>query len=176
MGSLRSRRPDGIDDAAMGSGPGLSRHASVLSLVVLGAVLAVGLSGLVGGRSEHHVANDGGLRLSLTAPVVMRSGNLMETRLQLVASKRIGQLVIGVESGLWRDLTTNTTTPVASTEGYRDGLYRFEFGPVEAEAAFRWQIAQQLNPNLFGVNRGRIVVLDGQRQLGELQLKLIVLP
>jgi hypothetical protein len=54
MTATRPRRPDGIDDNALDTGRGVSRHASVVSVILLGAVLAVGLSGVAGGRTAPH--------------------------------------------------------------------------------------------------------------------------
>jgi hypothetical protein len=176
MTATRPRRPDGIDDNALDTGRGVSRHASVLSLILLGAVLAVGLSGFAGGRTAHHSVRGDGLDLSITSPALTRTGNVIETRLQLTTDKPIGRLVIGIEPTLWRELTTNATVPTAADESYADGLFRFEYGPIGAGQKFELQIAQQVNPSRIGVNRGRLVVLDDQRRLAAIALRLIVLP
>jgi hypothetical protein len=175
MREPHSPLPDGIDEAALGNGA-VARHASVLSLIVLGAVMAVGMSGWTGGRAESRLVDNDAVQLTITAPAVIRNGNIMETRLQLVAHQRIDKLVIGVEPGLWRELTTNTTLPSASAESYRDGLLRFEFDALDAGRAFEWQLAHQVNPSRVGVNRGRLVILDDRRELAGLPLTLRVLP
>lgn len=176
MAAHRPRLPDGIGNDAPGSGHAVGRHASVVSLAVLGAVIAIGLSGYAGGRSVHHTRHDETLSLSLSTPAIVRTGNVMETRLQVIAQRRIGRLIVGVEPGLWRELTTNATLPTASSEAYVDGLFRFDFGPIEAGKAFEFQISQQVNPSLLGANRGRFVILDGQRPLAQIPLRLTVLP
>jgi hypothetical protein len=64
----------------------------------------------------------------------------------------------------------------AAEETFRDGLFRFSFHRIEAGAAFEFQIAQQINPGLWGTNRGRVVFLDGDTVLAEMPVALRVLP
>jgi hypothetical protein len=153
------------------------RHASVLSLVVLGTVVGLGLSGaLGGGRVERRAIDNAAVELAVRMPAVVRSGEMLETRVQVVAHKRIAQLVIGIDPALWRELTTNSQAPEPQSESYADGLLRLDHGALESGEKFDLQISQQVNPRLFGSNRGRIVVLDGARRLAELELDLKVLP
>ena len=84
--------------------------------------------------------------------------------------------MIGVEPGLWSQITTNSTVPQAAEESFEQGLVRFAFGEVEAGESFEFQVAQQINPDLIGTNRGRIVFFDGKRPLAELPMQLTVLP
>ena len=179
MGSVNSdplQQPDGIARGHIEPRQGLHRHASFLSLLVLGAVLAAGLSGWLGEKRALLVVDNATGRFEILAPTIARNGNIIETRIRVEARKRIGQLVIGFEPDLWREITTNSTVPTAADESYADGLLRFSFAKLEAGEAFEWQIAQQINPSLNGINRGRVVFLDAKKPLAEVALALKVLP
>lgn len=168
--------PDGIgaDEIDVRRRP---RHrASVLSLALLGAILATGLSGLAGNQQRHQVVGNADVELTLDIPGVIRNGEIFETRLQIVARQHIDQVVVGVEPSLWRGITVNSTLPTAADERYADGLFRFGFDALEPGQEFVFQIAQQINPNRIGSNRGRIVVLDGDKPLAETRVAMKVLP
>jgi hypothetical protein len=173
--TAHSPLPDGIGAEHIDLRP-KQRRPGILSLVILGALVAIGLSGYAGGGSaQHEVRNAAGLFV-VRAPDTIRNGEIFETRLRVVARRPIGKLVIGVDPAFWRELTTNSTVPQAGEETFRDGLFRFSFDKVEAGAAFEFQVAQQINPGLWGTNRGRVVFLDGDTVLAELPVALRVLP
>jgi len=171
----QSHPPDGISTEHIALRP-RHRRPAVISLLILGAVVATGLSGLAGGRRAEHVVHNAAGAFSFTAPDVVRNGELLESRARVIAERPIGKLVIGIEPALWRELTTNSTVPQAGEESYRDGLFRFTFDRLEAGATFEFQVAQQVNPSLWGVNRGRVVFLDGDRVLAEIPIAMRVLP
>lgn len=173
--TVHSPPPDGIGAEHIELRP-LQRHPGILSLVILGALVVIGLSGYAGGGSaEHEVRNAAGTFV-LRSPHIIRNGEILESRMRVVAQRPIDKLVIGVEPALWREVTTNSTVPQAGEETYRDGLFRFSFDKVEAGAAFEFQVVQQINPGLWGTNRGRVVFLDGDTVLAEMPVAMRVLP
>jgi hypothetical protein len=173
--TAHSPPPDGIGTEHIDLRP-LQQRPGILSLVILGALVVFGLSGYAGGGSaEHEVRNAAGT-FELRSPDIIRNGDMLETRMHVVAQRPIDKLVIGVEPALWREVTTNSTVPQAAEETFRDGLFRFSFHRIEAGAAFEFQVAQQINPGLWGTNRGRVVFLDGDTVLAELPVALRVLP
>ena len=171
-----SKPPDGIGPGHLEPHRGLARHASPASLLVLGAVVAAGLSGFAGSRSATHEVANAAVELTVRTPGIVRNGEILETMIDVRPRRRIGKLVIAVEAGLWRELTINSTVPTAADEGFEDGLFRFSFAKLEAGEPFLFKIDQQINPALGGRNRGRIVVLDDKERLAELPLELMVLP
>ncbi len=168
-------RPDGIDDHVERRS---SRHFHVdtLSLFVLGAIVLWGLSGFAGSRTHAHAADASALTLIVTTPSLIRNGELYETTIDVGAKRSIRKLVIGVSPALWRETTMNSMTPTPAQESSRDGLFRFEYGPLEAGASFKVKIDLQINPSLFGDNAGRFVAFDGEDPLAEVPVLLRVLP
>ena len=53
-------------------------------------------------------------------------------RIDVEADGPITELVIGVDSALWEDMTVNTMIPAASDESSEDGEFRFTFAELEA--------------------------------------------
>lgn len=173
---MHGSMPDGIGETNLRPPRGLHRHSGILSLGVLGALLAVGLSGYLGDRQQHFGVDNPAGRFTVDFPTRVRNGNIIETRVDVSPQRPIAKLVIAFEPGLWRDVTTNSTEPAAASETFEDGLLRFSFDKVDAGQSFHFQIAQQINPRLFGAHRGRIVFLDGRETLAEIPLSMTVLP
>ena len=171
-----AKPPDGIGPEHLEPHRGLSRHASPASIVVLAALVVFGLSGLAGSRSRSSEVANAAVELNLRAPTVVRNGEVFETVIEVRPRRRIGKLVIGIEAGLWREVTVNSMVPAAADESFDDGHFRFTFAAVEAGRSFVFKIDQQINPALGGRNRGRVVVFDDQDRLAELPLELMVLP
>jgi hypothetical protein len=110
------------------------------------------------------------------APAIIRTGNTLESRFRFVAKERVARLRIEVSASLWREITTNATLPNAAQESFANDRLRFEFGAMAPGAVLAWQVAQQINPSLQGVNRGEVSFLDGERALASFPLALLVLP
>lgn len=157
---------------------GLARHASPLSLLLLGAVVALGLSGLLGRagleRSVHGQGSDA--ELSIEMPAVIRTGDLYETRLEVRAGKAIGQLQVDVSAALWRDITVNSMVPAPESERFDGDAFRFGFGPLAAGETMHLKVASQVNPRLFGRLAGAVRVRDGEQLLTEAHRSMRVLP
>ena len=167
--------PDGIEAAQFRSRRRwLSRSALILA--TLGGIVAFGLSGAAGGQRvrQHHDAD--AVALTLHRPAVARSGDILFTEFRLHAKRRIDRLVVAVEPALWRDVTTNSLVPEPAEQEQAQGLHRFVFAALEAGDDFVWQVAQQADPGLFGIHRGRLVVFDDDAPLLQATLTLTVLP
>lgn len=166
--------PDGI-------GPEHARPGAIgrrwLPVVVLAALLAVALSGALGGRPNPVVSRGSSTAaLSFKAPQVLRSGEFFEMRATVRARRAIARPVVVVSADYLRDLTINSFIPAASEESFEDGMFTFEFAPLPAGGELEVKIDGQVNPPLVGLNRGRLELRDGQRTLVTLEPSLRVLP
>lgn len=170
--------PTGIDAPHQAPRQGVARHASVLSLILLGGILLLGLSGLLGhpglARSVHGQASVA--ELTLEMPTVIRTGDMFETRIAVRAGKAIGNLQVDVSPALWRDVTVNSMIPAPESEGFEQDAYRFSYGPLGAGETMRIKFASQINPRLFGRMAGAVRIRDGDVVLAEAQRSMRVLP
>jgi hypothetical protein len=167
--------PDGIDEHHATPRRGLRRHASPLALGVFGFVIALGVAGLLGHERDWRSEGDG-VTLTVHTPEVIRSGEFLETRVTVEAATAIEDLAIGVEQGLWEDMTVNTMIPAATEESSLDGEFRFTFGPMEAGTRFDLKIDLQVNPDIVGGNQGTLTVYDGDSPTTAVDIDVTVLP
>ena len=97
-------------------------------------------------------------------------------RITVLGSQAIDRLVVGVDSGLWEDMTINTLIPGPVEEVSQDGEFRFEFGPLPAGQSLLIKIDAQINPDVLGGNEGAVTAYDGDRQLVDMPVRMEVLP
>ncbi|HEV7311888.1 MULTISPECIES: hypothetical protein [unclassified Sphingopyxis] len=168
--------PDGITDP-VDRAQFWDRHASPISFLILGSLVAAAVTGHFGGQPSPRVDADFGLaRLSVLTPTVIRNGEFFETAIDIRADEPLTDATLAVEAGLWRDMTINTMIPAAAEEEYKNGEYRFSYGPLEAGETLSVKIDGQINPPLFAGNEGVIAVYDGERLLGRQVFRIKVLP
>jgi hypothetical protein len=167
--------PDGIGKEQESPKNGLGRHASPFSLAVFGAVIVLGLTGVLGHERDWRSEADD-VRLSVHAPEITRNGEFFEMRVNVEAGSAIEELAIGVDKALWEDMTVNTMIPAPTEETGTDGEFRFVFGPIGAGTTFDFKIDLQVNPDIVGGNAGAITVYDGDRPLTTVDIGLMVLP
>lgn len=169
--------PDGIDDNHARGRGGLHKIPNVLSILVLGAIVAAALLGLFGGGKSPPVqVTTADATLTVTTPQTMRSGLFFETRITVAARRPIADVVIALPPALWRDQTINTTIPGADKEEGADGSFRFHYGALKSGETLEIKYDGQINPPLFAGTRGSIALLDGERPLADVPLNYRVWP
>ncbi len=174
---IRSPAPEGIRPVHLHPRRGPSRHASPLALLVLGALLAAGVSGLLGHPQPHRSVHRGAAaELEVEMPAVIRTGDFYETLLRVHATREVRQLQIEVPASLWREITVNSMVPAPESEHSDGERFRFDFGALGAGDSMLFKIAAQVNPRLNGRVAGRIRVLDDGRPLVEADRAMKVLP
>ena len=171
----RSSFPDGIDQEALKSRG--SGRVILLRFLIFIVILALALAGLFGGGGVGVRSVDTpAARLSLEAAERIRNGNYFEARIGVEAHLPIARPVIAVPASLWQDSTINSLIPDPEGDEYKDGEYRFRFGPLAAGERFEFKIDGQINPELYGRLKGDYRLLDGNRELARLHSKLTVIP
>jgi hypothetical protein len=173
--SARLVPPDGITDEHERPLSGWRRHASPLSLVVFGLVVALALAGVLGHEREWRAEANGAV-LVVHASEIIRNGEFAEIRVTVESGEAIDDLRIGIAQSLWEDMTVNTMIPAATEEVSSNGEFRFAFGPLEPGATFLLKVDLQVNPDILGGNDGVVAVYDGERVLVEAPISIAVLP
>jgi hypothetical protein len=171
----RAHVPDGIAEEHVRPVAGWRRHASPLALVVFGTVMVLGMTGLLGREADWR-AETNGVSLEVHTSEILRNGEFFEMRVRVEADEPITELVIGVDSALWEDLTVNTMIPAASDETSEDGEFRFTFAELEAGTPFLMKIDLQVNPDIVAGNEGAVSVYDGEEPLATTDVTIAVLP
>lgn len=169
--------PDGLDKRHLERDRGFRRHASVVSLCVLGAIIAIALSGLLGGAGDSHLttANDH-VVLTYEGPTRIRNGMFFEVHVHVTARQPIKKLELSLDPSLERDITMNSMIPAAADETFKDGAFRYTFDKLDAGDKFDVKFDFQINPSLFAGNKGNIAVYDGDAKLAALPVSITVFP
>ncbi len=175
MSNQTAKFPDGIEESHVRPLAGWRRHASPLSLVAFGVVVALALVGVLGHERQWEVDTNG-TRMSIHMPEIIRNGEFLEIRVEVESTKAIGELAIGVDQALWEDLTINTLIPAAADEASEAGEFRFTFAELAADTRFLLKIDAQVNPDILGGNEGTVTVYDGEQALTTLDVSMTVLP
>lgn len=173
--STASAWPDGIGPEHVRELTGWRHHASPLSLVVFGVVVALALSGILGHERDWEVTS-GDATLRVHMPETIRNGEFLEIQLEVESATAIGELVIGVEASLWQDITVNTMVPAATEESSEDGELWFTFAALDPGTTFLWKVDAQVNPDSIGGTEGTITVYDGDEPLVSQPIRMTVLP
>lgn len=167
--------PDGI------SGRNLQRaggsRLSWYRTLALGAFLLIAIFGIFGGAptASRKVVSEAA-ELSVHVPHPIRNGMFLEWRIEVLARQPVEDAVIAVPENLWKDMTINSLIPAATEEEFKDGEFRFHFGPLEPGDRLLFKIDGQVNPPNFERHRGAIRVLDRERQLAASPVALRVIP
>ena len=154
---------------------GWRHHASPLSLVVFGAVMVLGVSGLLGREAEWR-AETNGVQLDVHTSEIIRNGEFFEMRVSVESDEPLSELVIGIEEALWEDLTVNTMIPASADEASEDGEFRFAFAELESNTPFLLKVDLQVNPDIVAGNDGVVTVYDGEQALATTDVSITVLP
>ncbi|MEO6579274.1 MAG: hypothetical protein ABIO99_10305 [Candidatus Limnocylindria bacterium] len=171
----RSDWPDGIKHDHVRPVAGWRRHASPLALVVFGAVIALGLTGVLGHERTWTAAAQG-TTLTVEAPETIRNGEFFEMRISATSDGPLSQLAVGIDRALLADMTVNTMIPAATDEASAGDEYRFTFAPLDAGDTFLFKVDVQVNPDIFGGNHGTITLYDGEERLVATTIEIRVLP
>ena len=172
-----SPRPDGLEDQHAEADRGFRRHASPISILVLGTLMAAALSGVLGGgRSPTRRAEGAAASIAVTTPHIVRNGIFFETRIAITAKADLAKPTLAIPATLWRDLTINSDYPDAEAHGYKDGAFTFTYAPLKAGDALELKFDGQVNPPLTLGTAGTIVLRDGDTPIATLPIAMRVLP
>lgn len=168
--------PDGIEERDVAEKRGIRRRESAFALGALTLVVVASLFGVFGRPDSARTAASERAELEVFGPSLIRNGEFFEMRFRVRAGEELSNAVIGIDEGVWEDITVNTIIPGPLEETHRDGQFRFTLGEVAAETEFLMKIDLQINPDFVGENVGQIALFDGDEQITSLEYELGVLP
>src|SRR3546814_15525417 len=88
---------EGLEDAKPARQRFWDRHASPISILILGSLLLAAVLGFAGGQpSPPRTADFGEARLTVKTPLIIRNGEFFETDLTLTAEAPLGDAVIEI--------------------------------------------------------------------------------
>ena len=169
--------PEGIGEEHTRRQSFVQHYMGWAALALLGALLALAMTGVLGGHPNPTVTADNDrAELTVNTPHILRSGEFFEMRFRVHARQPIAKPVLAVSHAYLRDLTLNTFKPSPAGESSDGTFYRMEFDALEAGEAFEVMIDGQVNPDLFGGTQGSIELLDDEAPIARLPLELEIRP
>ncbi len=169
--------PEGIGEEHTRRQSFVQHYMGWAALALLGALLALAMTGVLGGHPNPTVTADNDrAELTVNTPHILRSGEFFEMRFRVHARRPIAKPVLAVSHAYLRDLTLNTFKPSPAGESSDGTFYRMEFDALEAGEAFEVMIDGQVNPDLFAGTKGSIELLDDETPIARLPLELEIRP
>lgn len=169
--TLAADAPDGLETHSKRRLPTWS------GILILGAIVATGASGLLGGAPSPEITIDSpAAKLAVKTPHILRNGTLFETRIRITAHHNIARPVVKISETLWQDTTINSFIPAPSEEALEPDGWAYTLAPLEAGQSVTLHIDGQNNPPLVGTNEGRISLYDGDAHLVAMPLSVRILP
>lgn len=162
-----------LGGAGRGSGP--FRWAA---LAILGGVMVLALSGLLGGshpqRSEMRAGDD---LLQVDAPDILRSGLFFELVVTVETGAGLSKPELAFSENYLRNVTVNTVMPEPAGQVFSEGAFTFEFDPLKPGDTLKVKLDAQVNPTLGGGGGdGWIELRDKGRPVARVPLDMTVLP
>lgn len=168
--------PQGINNDHI-NGHKWKRHASPGSILLLSALLIAAAIGYFGGQPHpRRTVDRAAATIDMEFPDILRNGQFFEMRAKITAKQDFEDLRVGISATYWHDLTINSMVPAPEKETFKDGEYRFSFGPVKSGEEFAIKIDGQINPPLFAGTNGHITLLDGEKIQATVPVNLTVIP
>ena len=156
---------------------GWHRHANPLALLALGLLLVAAFAGAFGGQPHPtRVIDTPSAKITLQFPERIRNGMFFEMRGVIETRRPFSDLGLAVSSDYWHDLTINSMIPGPAEESSKGGRYRFSYGPLKANEKFTFKFDGQINPPLFGGNKGEIRLMDGDIIVARIPVEMKVMP
>jgi len=152
------------------------RHASPMSVIVLGLLMVLGLSGWLGHAGLEARATEGqAASMRVDMPAVIRTGDFFEMLVHVHARQPIERLELEIAPTLWQNITVNGMVPTPEKESGEDRNFTFQFGPLKPGQDALIKISAQINPRLFGHVEGEIRLKDAGRPLAAMHRSMKVL-
>jgi hypothetical protein len=168
--------PDGITSEHFVAGA-LGIYRGFLPLALLGVLLAVALTGVLGGaRNPVVLAQGDAATLKVTAPQILRNGTFFELDIAVDAHRPISEPVIAISRTYLKDMTINTHLPEPVDMDFEGDAFTLTYPAIEAGGRLRVKMDGQVNPPLIGRNMGTIELRDGETPIAELPVALRILP
>src|SRR3546814_871617 len=171
------RALEGLDDAKPAHQRFWDRHASPISILILGSLLLAAVLGFTGGQPSPPLTADfGEARLMVKTQMIILNGEFSENDMTLTAEAPLTDKMHAIPSELWTAMTVTPKITAPAEESLKDRYSYFSYGPLDAGERLHDKIDGQINPPLFAVTRGEIAVVDGYRRIGAMPLRIKVLP
>jgi hypothetical protein len=163
-----------LPDDDRGQRVGLIARRAVMTLFAAIAVLA--LAGAFGQRATSSTSTGSGVALRLDAPTTVRGGIFFQARIDVSATRAIGQPRLVFDEGWVEGLQVNSIEPAAESESSRDGRLVLSYGALGPGDRLRVYMQFEVNPTNVGRRSFGFELDDGQARIARIDRDITVLP
>jgi hypothetical protein len=163
-----------VDSSERGQAVGLWGRRVVMGLFALISLAA--LVGFIGQRTSSSAASTPAVRMTLSAPEVVRGGLFFQSRVDIRALAPIQHPRIVLADGWIEGLQVNSIEPSAESETSRDGRVVLSYGELKAGDVLRVWMQFEVDPTNVGTRDYTIELDDADRPLARIPRTIRVLP
>jgi hypothetical protein len=145
-------------------------------LALLAAIPVLALIGVFGQKAMRSHVSAPAATLTLSAPTSVRGGLLYQSKITVIAQRKLSQPKLVLGPGFLDNLTIDTIEPGASQELSRNGSLVLEYGVVPAGQRLTVWIQYQVNPTNVGGRTQRLELDDGVSPIATISRRLTSFP
>jgi hypothetical protein len=158
------------------AGRGAHPWARRVLLTLLAAIPVLALIGVFGQRAIRTQVSAPAATLTISAPKSVRGGLLFQSKITVLARRKLSQPKLVLSPGFLDGLTVNTIEPNASQELSRNGNLVLEYDAVPAGQRLTVWIQYQVNPTNVGSQTQRLELDDGVSPIATITRRLRAFP
>jgi hypothetical protein len=158
------------------AGRGADPWARRLLLALLALIPLLALLDVFGQRALSSHSSGAAATLTLSAPKSIRGGLLYQSKITVVARRKLSQPKLVLGRGFLDGLTIDTIEPGASQELSRNGELVLEYGAVPAGQRLTVWFQYQVNPTTVGRQTQRLELDDGVSPIATITRRLTSFP
>jgi hypothetical protein len=153
---------------------GLIARRVVLTLFAVLVLLA--LLGVFGQRATSSTTTGSGVTLRLEAPDTVRGGLFFQARIDVTATRTIGQPRFVFDEGWLEGLQVNSIEPSAESESSRSGRLVLSYGALKPGDRLTIYMQFEVNPTNVGRRSFGFELDDGTARIARIDRDITVLP
>jgi len=163
-----------LRDDERGQRVGLITRRAVMTLFAV--IVLVALLGVFGQRATSSTATGPAVTLRLEAPETVRGGLFFQSRIDVTATRTVGQPRLVFDEGWLEGMQVNSIEPAAESESSRDGRLVLSYGALGPGDRLRIYMQFEVNPTNVGRRSYGFELDDGQARIARIDRDITVLP
>jgi hypothetical protein len=163
-----------LPDNERGERVGLIARRVVVTLFA--AIALVALSGAFGQRATSSTVTGSAVTLRLDAPATVRGGLFFQARIEVNATRTVGQPRFVFDEGWLEGLQVNSIEPNPESESSRDGRLVLSYASLGPGDRLVIYMQFEVNPTNAGRRSFGFELDDGQARIARIDRDITVLP
>jgi len=145
-------------------------------MTLFALIVLVALLGLFGQRASSSTATGSGVTMTLQAPTTVRGGLFFQARIDITATRTLGQPRLVFDEGWLEGLQVNSIEPAAESESSRDGRLVLSYPSLGPGDRLRIYMQFEVNPTNVGRRSFGLELDDGTARVARIDRDITVLP